>query len=217
MRLGIKTDTGDSEGKVLEKDNFILDLEKIEDYKRVFDSFKGKQMQLPPMYSALKVNGKKLYEYARDGIEVERHEREIEVYSIDILKVLENSIEFEVECSKGTYIRTLCESIAERLGTIGFMESLIRTKVDNFSINDSFTLEKIENSGDREKCVISIEKLFENRDKIDLNESKLKLFINGGRLKTDFIDGLYRVYFEDKFIGLGNVKDNILKRDIVLE
>lgn len=120
LRLGVKTDTGDREGKILEEDNFILNKENEEEYRKIILSFLGKQKQLPPMYSALKVNGRKLYEYARDGIEVQRKERDIEIYHIEILNidVNENKIEFEVQCSKGTYIRTLCENIAEKIGTV---------------------------------------------------------------------------------------------------
>lgn len=170
------------------------------------------------MYSALKVNGKKLYEYAREGIEIERKERDIEIYNIDILKFDydDNCIEFEVFCSKGTYIRTLCENIAEKIGTVGYMKNLIRLQVDEFKIEDSVTLYELEHIEDKEKYLISIESLFNKRGKIELDSEKCRLFINGGRIKTSNVNDLYRIYCEDKFIGLGKVDDKILKREIII-
>ncbi len=130
LKLGIKTDTGDSEGRIIEKDSFALKNDDEDKYKKEILSFLGKQKQIPPMYSALKVNGKKLYEYAREGISIERKERDIEIYDIKIANINfnENEIEFEMECSKGTYIRTLCENIAEKLGTVRIYEKSDKIK-----------------------------------------------------------------------------------------
>ena len=123
VRLGYKTDTADASGKIIKEDKYFqkIDDKKIED---ILASFLGKQKQVPPMYSAIKVDGKKLYEYARDGVEIERAARDIEIYDIEVEKfnVEDNEITFRVKCSKGTYIRTLCETIAEILGTVRLYE-----------------------------------------------------------------------------------------------
>ena len=142
LKLGEKTDTGDSEGQVIEEKSIPKDLRK-EDINDVLQSFLGKQKQLPPMYSAIKINGKKLYEYAREGKEVKIEPRNIEIYKIELLEYQNNKIKFEVECSKGTYIRTLCEDISQKLGTVGYMEELQRTKVNTFKIEDSILLDDI--------------------------------------------------------------------------
>lgn len=170
------------------------------------------------MYSAIKVNGKKLYEYARDGIEIARAARDIEIYSIDIehINYDGNEIVFRTKCSKGTYIRALCESLAEAIGTIGYMKELTRTQVDNFRIEDSIKLSELENVDDKESKVISIERLFENSSEIILNDRKIELFLNGVMLTTDCENGVYRIYNDSKFVGLGVVNDSLLKRDIIV-
>lgn len=124
LKLGVKTDSADSEGNIIEKDNFNLDMNNEEEYLNKISTLVGKQKQVPPMYSAIKVDGKKLYEYARDGVEIERAARDIEIYDIEVEKfnVEDNEIIFRVKCSKGTYIRTLCETIAEILGTVRLYE-----------------------------------------------------------------------------------------------
>lgn len=213
--LGKKTDTGDSEGNIIEEDNNFVNSNK-EKIENVLKSFIGKQNQTPPIYSAIKVGGKKLYEYARDGKSVDIKPREIEISEI----ALENyndkdEIVFKVTCSKGTYIRTLCEDIAKRLGTVGYMKELQRTKVNEFDIKDAITLEDLDNVNIEDK-IISIEKLFINNEKIDLNNRKLELFLNGVQLTHDLNDGVYRIYNNNNFIGLGTVKDKLLKRDIVI-
>lgn len=213
--LGKKTDTGDSEGNIIEEDNNFVNPNK-EKIENVLKSFIGKQNQTPPIYSAIKVGGKKLYEYAREGKSVDIKPREIEISEI----ALENyndkdEIVFKVTCSKGTYIRTLCEDIAKRLGTVGYMKELQRTKVNEFDIKDAITLEDLDNVNIEDK-IISIEKLFINNEKIDLNNRKLELFLNGVQLTHDLNDGVYRIYNNNNFIGLGTVKDKLLKRDIVI-
>lgn len=213
--LGKKTDTGDSEGNIIEEDNNFVNSNK-EKIENVLKSFIGKQNQTPPIYSAIKVGGKKLYEYAREGKSVDIKPREIEISEI----ALENyndkdEIVFKVTCSKGTYIRTLCEDIAKILGTVGYMKELQRTKVNEFDIKDAITLEDLDNVNIEDK-IISIEKLFINNEKIDLNNRKLELFLNGVQLTHDLNDGVYRIYNNNNFIGLGTVKDKLLKRDIVI-
>lgn len=219
LKLGIKTDTLDSEGKILEErkvDTAIL--ENTENIKKVLNSFVGKQEQIPPIYSAIKVNGKKLYEYARSGEKVEVQARQIEIYNIELEKVdiEKQEIVFKVECSKGTYIRSLCGDIATRLGTIGYMKELNRTRVGSFGIEDSITLEELEKCENIKLKVLTMEELLKQKEKIILNKKQLELFLNGVKLDNDNQDGLYRIYNQDKqFIGIGVLQGNKLKRDII--
>ena len=218
LKLGIKTDSADGEGKILEKSNFTLDKKAEEFYKKQIMSFVGTYKQLPPMYSAIKVNGKKLYEYAREGKEISRKEREVEIYDIEILKIdySENEIEFRVTCSKGTYIRTLCEDISNKIGTIGYMKKLIRTKIDKFCIDESVLISDLEKEKNKEQYIIGIEELFQENEKIILNDKKKELFLNGVRLTFDMLDGVYKVYNNEQFLGLGIVDNKLLKRDVIL-
>lgn len=222
LKFGIKTDTADSEGEVIKKDNFKLDKKDEKFYIEIFNSFIGKMSQFPPKYSAIKVNGKKLYEYARKNEEVEIKPREIEIYNIKIISINydENEIDFEVSCSKGTYIRSLCEDIAKKLETCGYMKELKRTRADNFRIEDAITLEELENNKNNEEFlknnVISIEKVFENKNKINLNERKKELFLNGVKLTHDLKDDIYLVYSNNVFLGLGIVQNKLLKRDVIV-
>ena len=214
IKLGKRTETADSQGQVIEEKLVPTDLKK-EDINNVLKSFLGKQKQVPPMYSAIKINGKKLYEYAREGKEVKLEARKIEIYKIQLLEYKSSKIKFEVECSKGTYIRTLCEDIAKKLGTVGYMEELQRTKVNNFKIGDSVLLDDItlENA---EKNLIKIEEVFKEKDKIELENKKLELFLNGVKLTCDLPKDIYRIYNNKQFIGIGIVENKLLKRDIVI-
>lgn len=227
LQLGIKTDTADGEGKVVEEQNVDKAILEEENVANVLKSFIGKQLQTPPMYSAIKLNGKKLYEYARKNIQVDVKPREIEVYDISRTSVdrAKFQIQFTVKCSKGTYIRSLCEDIAKKMGTIGYMKELNRTKVGIFDIENSITIEELEENKDNEtylkKHIISIEDLFielyGDENKVMLSERKIELFLNGVKLTQALTDGLYRVYDEKgTFIGIGSVKDRLLKREIVV-
>ncbi len=226
LKLGQKTDTADSEGKVIEEQNVDIGKLQEEIVVNILNSFIGKQMQTPPMYSAIKVNGKKLYEYARKNIKVEIEPREIEIYSIRLNKIdkKENLIYFTVKCSKGTYIRSLCEDIATKMGTVGYMKELNRTKVGIFNIKDSIKIDDLEKNIENEefvqKNIISIEqlfiKLYGEENKIILNEKKLTLFSNGVKLAHSLQDGMYRIYDENsRFIGIGSIEKQLLKREIV--
>lgn len=212
--LGKKTDTGDAEGNVIQEDKKVKKLseKKIID---VLNSFIGKQKQIPPIYSAIKINGKKLYEYAREGKKVDIKPREIEIYNIKLKRYYNNEIIFEVKCSKGTYIRVLCEDIAKKLGTIGYMKELQRTKVDIFNIENSINLNELDNQAGKGN-IIPIENIFLDKSHIELNNKKLELFLNGVELSYELNDGVYRIYSKNKFIGLGVVKNKLLKRDIVI-
>ena len=213
IELGKKSNTGDREGEIIDTQKVPnnLDENKI---KNVLKEFLGKQIQIPPIYSAIKVNGKKLYEYAREDKKVEIPKREIEIYSIELIEFEKekSTITFEVKCSKGTYIRTLCEDIAKRLETIGYMKNLIRTKVDIFSIEESYSLNDIENGNYK---LITMEELFKNFLSVQLNSRKLELFLNGVNLSFELEDGVYNIYNDEKYIGLGIVKNKLLKRDVI--
>lgn len=219
LQLGQKTDTLDTEGRVIEEKEVLEDTCKKEKVEKVLKSFIGKQNQIPPMYSAIKVNGKKLYEYARKGQNVEVQPRKIEIYNIELIKIekVKKQIEFRVSCSKGTYIRSLCNDIACKLDTVGFMCELQRLQVGRFEISDSITLEELENKKeDIDSKIITIEELFKNHEKIDLDDKKLKLFLNGVQLSRKEQDGIYKIYSNNKFIGIGCLKQKLLKRDIII-
>ena len=203
------------EGKIIEQKNVTEKSLNTENINSVFKTLIGKQEQIPPIYSALKVNGKKLYEYARNGENVKIEPRQIEIYSLELLNVdnINKTIHFKVECSKGTYIRTLCEGIAERLGTVGYMKELNRTRVGDFYIENSITIEQLEQS---QYQIITIEQFFKDEEFINLTEKGLKLFLNGVQLTYHLVDGIYRIYQDDKFIGIGTIKNELLKRDIII-
>ncbi len=217
LKLGIKTSTGDDEGDILKEESVNTELLNKEKVRIVLGSFLGEQEQIPPMYSAIKVNGKKLYEYARKGQEIEIKPRKITIYDIQLLKSDKesNEIQFTVNCSKGTYIRSLCEDIAKKMGTVGYMKELQRTKVGTFAIEQSVLFEDLTKET-IEEHIITIENLFKNLEEIKLNERKLQLFLNGTKLSLDLEDGIYKIYGNQQFIGIGIVKDKFLKRDIVI-
>lgn len=223
LKLGKKTSTGDEEGEIIEEQNIneqILDKLKIEE---ILKKFIGEQEQIPPIYSAIKVKGKKLYEYARNNQEIKIEPRKITIYGINLLKIdkSRNEIQFEVKCSKGTYIRSLCEDIAKTLGTVGYMKELERTEVGDFKLEQSISIDDLISISESDKSkieekIIGIEELFNNLENIELNKRKLQLFLNGVKLTVDNKPGLYRIYSNNAFIGIGIVKNQLLKRDIVL-
>lgn len=222
LKLGIQTSTADIVGDIVKKDeNVYIKLNKnIKNIDEILKSFIGEQMQIPPMYSAIKINGKKLYEYARKKEKIEIKERKIEIYNINKIKVDEKALEiiFEVSCSKGTYIRTLCENIAQKLDTVGTLKELERTKVNEFNINQSIKLEDLEKMDLKniEEYIINVEDIFKDKEKIVLKESDdLKFFLNGVKLKYNLPDEIYRIYNKEKFIGIAILENKLLKRDII--
>lgn len=218
LKLGIKTDTGDITGDTIKTQSVDDEILLEDNIKNVFSSIQGEQEQIPPMYSAIKVNGKKLYEYARKGLTVKVEPRTIKIYNTEIINIdIDNKeIAFRVSCSKGTYIRTLCETIAEKLGTVGTMKSLDREKVGIFDIKNAIKISEI-NDNNFSKYYISIEDFFEQNDEIILSPRSYIAYLNGVNLLTDNEDGIYRIYNKDnKFVGTGIVKNGILKRDIVI-
>ena len=218
IKLGEKRDTGDCEGNVIEE-RIVKHIDE-NSVKDVLKSFLGKSKQIPPMYSAIKINGKKLYEYAREGTKIEVKPRDIEIYDINLISISnEFEIEFEVSCSKGTYIRVLCENIAEKLDNIGYMSSLKRIEVNKFKIEGAIDFETLESNKNNKEFfnnnILKMEEIFE-LPKIILNNRKTELFLNGVKLTYNIKDGIYHVYNENKYLGLGVVKENLLKRDVII-
>ena len=215
IKLGIKTDTLDTTGNIIEKKEYNVNEEQIKD---VLNSFLGTSIQTTPIYSAVKVNGKKLYEYAREGIEVEVEPRDIELYKLNLLSIENDEIEFEVSCSKGTYIRVVCEDIAKTLGTIGTMSSLNRTIVDKFNISQAITFEELEIIKENvDVRLIKMEDVFDHLPKLTLNKRKEDLFLNGVMLTFELDDGVYNIYNSNRvYLGTGTIKNDLLKRDIII-
>lgn len=212
LKLGIRTTTYDLEGEVLEeRDPSHLTEEEI---LNSINSFKGEYSQIPPMYSALKQNGVRLYELARKGIEVERKGRLINIYNLEDIKINNPYISMKVTCSKGTYIRSLCYDIGEKLGVFATMTQLNRAKTSVFSQEKSININELtkENIND---YILSMEEALEKYDKIIVNKKYVKLLVNGvrvadGRFTKDKVinNKLYRVYDdENNFIGLGERND----------
>lgn len=212
--LGYKTDTYDIQGKTLDKvDNFSITKEELE---TVLKNYIGDIKQVPPMYSAIKINGQKLYELARKGETIERAARDISIFSLELLEFNGKKVKIKCVVSKGTYIRSLIYDIGEDLKTFATMTSLIRTKVGNENIDKSFTLETIESLKEKEdfSFLYDIETYFNYPNFSISGDKNKKLFLNGNTLITpDLKDGLYRVYDSETniFLGLANVISERLK------
>lgn len=212
LTLGITTDTQDSSGAVLTEKAVDSSDEQIE---AAINSFTGSYAQLPPMYSALKVNGRKLYELAREGVSVDRALREVEIYSIGVIKIYRNEhvkVLFDIHCSKGTYIRTLCADIGERLGCGGHMSFLLRKRAGAFTLEEAATLEEIRAlaaEGSLQSAMTDAEAAFGGLEAVNLNAEKEKKFINGVRFDIGNFTGrncLVRIYgAEERFLALGEI------------
>lgn len=206
MLLGKVTDTQDISGTVLnESPTDMLDEDTV---KTAILSFVGDYMQVPPMYSALKVNGKKLYELAREGVEVERKARPVTILEIQIKEINLPRVRMEVSCSKGTYIRTLCHDIGENLGCGACMEELVRTRVSRFELEESLTLaqvQELKEAGNLEKILVPIDEMFSDYQAITLKEEFMSFVYNGNtflpkhiKQYIELVDGkMVRVY-DDK-------------------
>ena len=180
--FGLETDTLDSQGKVISRQSGEITKEQ---FQSVLESTKGTIYQRPPMYSALKVNGRKLYELAREGKEVERKPRKVTLYEIKILEMNLPLVRFSVTCSKGTYIRTLCHDIGAKLGCGGCMESLLRTQVERFMLKDSMKLSAIEaavKAGTFDTHLVTIEEMFSHYEEVVVPKEMDKLLHNGNKV-----------------------------------
>ena len=197
IKLGISTDTLDITGKVIEKS----DIPKIEKKEiiTVLNSFIGKSIQTTPIYSAVKVNGKKLYEYAREGKSIELPKREIEVTSIELISHSKDEITFKTTVSKGTYIRALISDICKKLNTIGTMSELIRTKQGKFTIEQSYSLNEIE---DNNYKLISKEEVLKEFETITIDENLYKKVINGSIITKIFKDDLACLQYKDRIVAI---------------
>lgn len=216
MLLGVETDTYDITGKIV----FANTLNEDEIYiKERIKRFIGKSSQIPPIYSAIKIKGKKAYEYARNGENVSLKPREIEIFNIDDIDVnlRKRQVSFVVSCTKGTYIRSLVHDIGIKLGCGATMIELKRLKTGDFDINDSIDLYEFLNLEylDMLDKIVSIEELYKDSKKINLNDKDYDKFLNGMAIKTDVPNGIVRVYENLRYKGLGKVNDNLLKRFII--
>lgn len=225
LTLGVRTDTQDNDGKVVSYSNKTVD----EDYIiKIMTEYVGDIYQMPPMYSALKYKGKKLYELAREGKTVERAPRPITIYNLDILNIEDNKkILFHTKCSRGTYIRTLCDDIGANLGTYGYMSYLIRTSVGNFKIEDSYSIDYIKSLTLEEmpKILTPMDKALNHINEIIVNDELYFKLINGLMIHINFkeqykLNEPLRVYCKGSFIGIGKILDKdsklFLKMDKVL-
>lgn len=211
FRLGITTDTLDITGKILSENDNIPDESAVKD---IISRFEGEIEQLPPMYSAIKKDGKRLYELARQGIEVEREKRQVTIYKCEFVSYEDGEYTIDVKCSKGTYIRSLISDIGEMLGCGAVMTKLRRTLSNGFSIDDAHTEEELKGTDDVSRFLIPVDKALEAYPAIKVSDAQAKRFRNGGeldssRLHTKLVPSLYRVYSPaDEFLGLGEFREN---------
>lgn len=212
FKFGETSSTLDCEGEIIAKNDVIVT---NQDVKNILPQFIGKLNQLPPNYSAKKINGVRAYDLAREGKEVNLKPKEIEIYSIKLIKeVALNTFEFEVWCSSGTYIRSLCRDIAEKLNTYGIMLSIQRTKCGDFKIENAVTLEELKQDAEQIK-IIQLDSIF-NFESLFLNLDQSKKILNGSFIPMENKDGEYKIYHQESFLGIGKIKNNILKLDLRL-
>lgn len=187
LYLGVATDTQDMSGNILTRHEVMQSIEQI---KEAVYSFKGDYEQIPPMYSAIKVNGKKLYELARKGQEVERKARHVQIDEIEIMKIQLPVVQIRVVCSAGTYIRTLCDDIGKMLGCGAAMKSLQRTRVGSFLIKDALALDEVKRivrNGGLRNCLIPVDAMFSNLRAVSVDDAYYKQLQNGNRLTLEMI------------------------------
>ena len=211
--FGICTDTGDDSGNVLDTKP-VPDITATE-LEEVLQRFRGKILQVPPMYSALKVNGKKLYEYARQGIEIDRSARAIEIFRLELIRFYPPYFCLDITCSKGTYVRTLLEDIASSAGTCACMTFLLRTKAGDFCIEESHTLEEI--AANPETVLLPMENAVSKTGKLNVNALQAFRITNGVRTTIKgTAEGMYSLYLADLFLGIVTVENEIVKPEKVL-
>ena len=213
LRLGVVTDTQDTTGNILnEREHNVTE----DDLAKILPEFTGKQSQIPPMYSAVKVQGKKLYELARKGVEIERKPREITIHSISVMGKLDGDYILRVVCSKGTYIRTLCNDIGERLGCGGCMSYLRRTGAGSYSLADTVTLEQVQKAkenGTLESILRPVDSVFTEYPAVEISGKAVSMCLNGTSFKMEnTADGRYRVYDEEgAFLMVGECFSGTMK------
>ena len=203
MRLGIQTDTGDITGNIIKKASFRVNKEQI---IQTLNSFLGQSTQTVPIYSAVKINGKKLYEYARNGKEVTLPTREITVSNIELLDFHNNLIKFKVTVSKGTYIRSLIEDIGKKLETVATMEDLVRTKQGSYKIEDSYTLDDIKNYNYKP---IPLRTVLQDYPSYELNANEYFKVKNGSKMSLNLDDKIVTLLYNNKPIALYKKENDI--------
>lgn len=183
MILGISTDSQDSEGKIIQRKEVKADIDEKR-IKRIFQKYEGTISQIPPMFSAAHYKGERLYRLARKGIEVKRNPKKVNIYQLDLINFTQKKnpvVKFEVVCSKGTYIRTLCNNIGNELGYGAYLSNLVRKKIGSFNIEDSLSLEELKNDKTLgKKYLISIDSALKDLDKVTVMKDEVKTVLNGG-------------------------------------
>lgn len=227
IRLGFETDTEDITGQIVSSDLYDASLLKDkltdEDIIEAVLSYAGSYMQIPPMYSAIKKDGKRLYEYARAGKEIEREAREVSIYSIQNIDIALPDVKFDVHCSKGTYIRSLARDIGRNLGVGAALAGLKRSRVNNYTADTALTLDKVEalvNEGRLSDYMIPIDELLSMYKRLDVTDAGINYINNGNKLAKNMVSGydakpdeIFRIYLNDEFIALYQYKaqERILK------
>ena len=208
LRLGLTTDTEDVWGEPLTESPVEFTAERLE---QVLESFRGDILQVPPMYSALKVNGQKLVDLARKGKEVERKPRPITIHELTLLEVTENTLRLRVRCSKGTYIRTLCKDIGAALGCGGCMAALRRVTAGEYTIEESVPLQTLLDAENPEQYLRNVDTLFRNHPQITLTANQEKRCRNGNSFTVNVTEGTYRAYSRTgEFLMLAKVEDGVM-------
>ena len=208
LRLGITTDTEDISGTVLTQQDAFVTGTQLEE---VLEKFRGEIWQVPPMYSALKINGQKLVDLARKGVEVERKSRPITIHELTLLGMEAEGIRLRVRCSKGTYIRTLCKDIGEALGCGGCMAALRRVTAGEYTIEESVPLQTLLETETPEQYLRGVDTMFQNHSAVTLTENQEKRCRNGNAFSVSHPEGTYRVYSKNgEFLALMEVKDGVM-------
>ena len=208
LRLGITTDTEDISGTVLTQQDAFVTGTQLEE---VLEKFRGEIWQVPPMYSALKINGQKLVDLARKGVEVERKSRPITIHELTLLGMEAEGIRLRVRCSKGTYIRTLCKDIGEALGCGGCMAALRRVTAGEYTIEESVPLQTLLETETPEQYLRGVDTMFQNHSAVTLTENQEKRCRNGNSFSASYGEGVYRAYSKSgEFLALMEVKDGVM-------
>jgi len=208
LRLGMKTDTQDITGTVLEERPVTVT---EQDILNVLPAFRGEILQIPPMYSALKVNGQKLYDLARKGKEVERQPRPITIHELELLHFDGQDARIRVRCSKGTYIRTLCEDMGEKLGCLGCMAALRRTRAGEYTIEKAVPLQTLLDAENPEQYLLSMDSPFLGYPAVTLSENQERRCRNGNAFTLRVPDGTYRAYGKNgEFLMLARVENGVM-------
>lgn len=211
LKLGFESSTGDTEGEITKDNDFVYE-QLPDNISEIIQEFEGPQSQTPPIYSALKYKGKPYYQYAREGKSVPIKKRQIIINNINLVSFSKNTLIFDVSCTKGTYIRTLGEDIAKRLGTKGYLTELQRTRIGKTSKEDAYAIEDIEtiDFDKRVKLLTSIEKMLQI-SLLELDSNQMQQILNGQLIELTLIPGEYALMNQKKFLGIGQSDGNFVK------